>query len=107
MVKSLIYFLLAALCEIGGAYLVWQWQRMGRSVWWVLPAIALIFLYALVQTAQAFSFGRAFAAYGAVFIATALLWGWWVDGHAPDRWDWLGSGICLLGAAIILWMPRS
>ena len=59
------------------------------------------------RSAQAFSFGRAFAAYGSVFILTAMLWGWWVDGQPPDRWDWLGVTICLIGVAIILGTPRS
>lgn len=72
-----------------------------------MAGVLALFLYAWMQTNQAFGFGRAFAAYGAVFIATALLWGWWVDGQTPDRWDWLGVGICLAGSALTLWAPRS
>lgn len=107
VVRAIFLFLLAALGEIGGTYLIWQWQRSGKPVYFaVLGAIAL-FLYGLVQTAQAFSFGRAFAAYGGVFIASAILWGWWVDGHVPDRWDWIGAGVCIVGALIILFAPRS
>jgi len=106
MLKSIALFLIAALAEIGGAYLVWQWQREGRPAWFGLLGAAALFVYALVQTAQVFIFSRAFAAYGGVFIATATLWGWWVDKRVPDRWDWVGVGVCLLGAAIMLWMPR-
>lgn len=107
LLKTVGLFVLAALCEISGAYLIWQWQRMGKPVLWVLPGLLALFFYAFVQTAQTFNFGRAFAAYGAIFIATALVWGWWVDGSTPDRWDWVGVGITLIGAAIILWMPRA
>jgi len=106
IIKSISLFFLAAISELGGAYLVWQWQRTGKPLLFALLGALALFIYALVQTAQTFSFGRAFAAYGGVFIAAATLWGWWIDGHTPDRWDWVGTGVCLVGAAIILWMPR-
>ncbi len=105
--KTLGLFLLAAIGELGGAYLIWQWQRSGKPAWFALAGMAALFLYGLIQTAQTFSFGRAFAAYGGIFIAAALLWGWWIDGHAPDRWDWVGVGICLVGVAVILGAPRT
>ncbi len=85
--KTVGLFILAAVCEIGGAYLVWQWRNGGRPAWFALVGMAALFFYAFVQTTQSFSFGRAFAAYGGVFIATAILWGWWIDGRAPDGWD--------------------
>jgi small multidrug resistance family-3 protein len=107
VLKAIGLFVLAAVCEIGGAYLVWQWQRTGKPAAVALLGVVALFLYSLIQTAQTFSFGRAFAAYGAVFILAATVWGWWIDGTAPDRWDWIGVGICLLGAAVILWMPRT
>lgn len=106
MLKSILLFVLAAIAEISGAYLIWQWQRTGKPFVFALVGIVVLFVYAFIQTAQSFSFGRAFAAYGGIFIATATLWGWWVDGRTPDRWDWVGMAVCLAGAAIILWMPR-
>ncbi len=106
MLKSIALFVLAALCEIGGAYLVWQWARAGRTLMLALIGAAVLFVYAFVQTNQSFNFGRAFAGYGGIFITVALLWGWWVDGHAPDHWDWLGVAICLIGVVVILWAPR-
>jgi small multidrug resistance family-3 protein len=107
MLKSIPLFFLAALAEIGGAYLIWQWARVGRTVLLALLGAGLLLSYALLQTAQPFNFGRAFAAYGGVFIAVATLWGWWIDGRIPDRWDWMGVAVCLIGAAIVLWMPRN
>jgi small multidrug resistance family-3 protein len=106
ILKSITLFLLAAMAELGGAYMVWQWQRAGKRLLFALLGAMVLFVYAFVQTAQTFSFGRAFAAYGGIFIAAATLWGWWIDGRTPDRWDFVGASICLLGAAIILWMPR-
>ncbi len=104
--KSIFFFLLAATTEIGGAYLVWQWMRGGQPILFAGAGALLLFAYALLQTTQPFSFGRAFAGYGGIFIALAMLWGWWIDGLVPDHWDWVGFGICLIGASVILWMPR-
>ena len=106
MLKTIALFLVAGLAEIGGAYLIWQWVRSGKSAFLgILGALAL-FIYGLTQTMQEFNFGRAFAAYGGVFITLATLWGWSIDGRLPDRWDWIGVGVCLVGVAIILWAPR-
>ena len=104
--KTIALFTLAAVCEIGGAYFVWQWRNGGKTAWFALVGAVALSLYSFVQTAQVFNFGRAFAAYGGVFIAAATLWGWWVDRRVPDRWDWMGAGIALVGAAVILWGPR-
>ena len=100
-------FIVAALCEIAGAYLIWQWQRNGKSIAVALIGLAALFLYSLIQTTQTFAFGRTFAAYGAIFICTALLWGWLVDKQVPDQWDVLGAAVCLAGAAIIVVVPRA
>jgi small multidrug resistance family-3 protein len=105
-IKTIGLFVMAALAEIGGAYLIWRWRNMGQSAWLALVGVIALFLYGFIQTAQTFTFGRAFAAYGGIFIAAATLWGWLVDGRTPDRWDLIGAGVCLIGAAIIIWMPR-
>jgi small multidrug resistance family-3 protein len=100
-------FIIAALCEVGGAYLVWQWQRTGKTVLFALFGLIALFMYSLIQTTQAFGFGRTFAAYGGIFILVALLWGWFIDKQVPDRWDWLGITVCLIGVAIMLAGPRT
>ena len=107
MGRTISLFVLAAVAEIGGVYLIWQWVRGGKSFLLALFGLTALFGYGLTQTLQTFNFGRSFAAYGGVFISLAMLWGWWVDGQMPDRWDWIGVGICLFGATIIVWAPRS
>jgi len=106
-IRTISIFILAALAEIGGVYLIWQWIRGNKPAFLGLLGIVALLVYAMLQTLQTFTFGRAFAAYVGVFIALAMLWGWLVDGQTPDRWDWIGIGICLFGAIIILWAPRS
>jgi small multidrug resistance family-3 protein len=97
----------AALAEIAGCFAFWGWLRLDKAVWWIVPGIASLCLFAylltLVDSDQA---GRAYAAYGGVYIASALLWLWLVEDARPDRWDLIGIAICLAGAAIILWGPR-
>ncbi len=99
-------FLLAALAEIGGVYLFWLWLHNHKPLFLGLLGLVALAVYAVLQTFQELNFGRAFAAYGGVFIVTATLWGWFVDGKTPDRWDWLGVSICLIGVAVMLWAPR-
>lgn len=98
----------AALAEIAGCFAFWAWLRLGRSVWWVVPGVASLCLFAwlltLVPTDAA---GRAYAAYGGVYIAASLVWLWLAEGARPDRWDVIGASVCLIGAAIILLAPRS
>ena len=106
-ILSIIYFLLAGLCEIGGGYLVWLWLREGKSLWYgVLGAIILI-LYGVIPTLQPAHFGRVYAAYGGVFIVLSLLWGWQVDRVAPDRFDLIGACVALIGVAVIMRSNRT
>lgn len=97
----------AAFAEIAGCFGFWAWSRLGKSPWWLIPSIASLLAFAylltLVQTPSA---GRAFAAYGGVYIAASLVWMWLAEGMRPDRWDLTGAAVCLVGAAIILAGPR-
>ena len=107
IVKSLFYFLLAGLCEIGGRYLVWLWLRHGRSVWVGLCGAVVLVLYGVIPTWQPANFGRVYTAYGGIFIVLSLLWGWQIDKVAPDRFDIIGGLIVLLGMMIIMYWPRA
>lgn len=108
IVRSLLLFLLAGLCEIGGGYLVWLWLRDGRALWIGALGGLILFLYGVVPTLQPKDapFGRVYAAYGGVFVALSLLWGWRIDGIRPDRFDLLGGAIAIVGVAVIMYAPR-
>ena len=106
--RSFVFYALAAGAEIGGCFAFWAWLRLGKSPLWLIPGIAalILFAYLLSRSETAFA-GRAYAAYGGVYIAAALAWLWAVEGSRPDRWDLIGSAICLIGAAIIFFGPRA
>lgn len=108
-VKSILYFLLAGLFEIGGGYLVWLWLRGGKSIWYGFIGAIILILYGIIPTLQPqnASFGRVYAAYGGIFIVLSLLWGWQVDKVAPDKYDLIGGLVALVGVAIIMYFPRS
>jgi small multidrug resistance family-3 protein len=106
MVRSLFLFVLAGLCEIGGGYLFWLWLREGKSAWLALLGTAILVVYAVLPTLQTANFGRVYAAYGGIFIVLSILWGWGVDGVTPDKYDWLGGWIALLGVLVIMYAPR-
>ncbi len=105
---SLLAFLAAALMEIAGCFTFWAWLKLAKSPLWLIPGMVALALFAyfltLVDSPLA---GRAYAAYGGIYIACALVWGWTVDGNKPDQWDLIGAAICLGGMAIILFAPRS
>lgn len=105
---SLLAFLGAAFMEIAGCFAFWAWLRLDKSPLWLIPGIAALagfaYLLTLVESPLA---GRAYAAYGGIYIASALAWGWAAEGHTPDRWDIMGAAICLIGMAVILFGPRS
>jgi small multidrug resistance family-3 protein len=107
VIRSLALFLLAAVFEIGGAWLVWQGLREHRGWLWIGGGIISLALYGFVATQQpAGDFGRILASYGGIFIAGSLVWGWVADGYQPDRYDILGAIICLAGMAVIIYAPR-
>lgn len=106
LAQSVGLFVLAGLCEIGGGWLVWQWWREGA--WWPvgLAGAAALVLYGIVPTYQPAHFGRVYAAYGGVFVVLSLAWGWSIDRVAPDRFDLLGTALCLVGVTVIMYTPR-
>ncbi|WP_225752677.1 YnfA family protein [Actinotalea sp. Marseille-Q4924] len=107
LARSVALFVLAALAEIGGAWLVWQGVREERGLLWVGAGVLALGTYGLLVTFQPeASFGRVLAAYGGVFVAGSLAWGVVVDGFRPDRWDLAGAAVCLLGVAVIMYAPR-
>lgn len=106
IVKSISYFILAGLCEIGGGYLVWLWLREGRPSAYGLFGAVILPLYGVIPTLQPANFGRVYAADGGVFIVLSLLWGWKIDGITPDRFDLIGGAIALAGVTVIMYWPR-
>lgn len=107
ILRSITLFVVAAVAEIGGAWLVWQGVREQRGLAWIGAGIIALGLYGFVATLQPDAhFGRILAAYGGVFVAGSLAWGMALDGFKPDRWDIAGAAVCLLGVAIIMYAPR-
>jgi small multidrug resistance family-3 protein len=106
--KSIALFVLAAIFEIGGAWLVWQGIREHRGLVWVGAGVIALGIYGFVATLQPdANFGRILAAYGGVFVAGSLAWGMVADGYRPDRWDLAGAAVCLTGVGLIMYAPRS
>ncbi|AZI37429.1 hypothetical protein NT2_01_00680 [Caenibius tardaugens NBRC 16725] len=98
----------AALAEIAGCFAFWAWLRLGKSALWLVPGMLSLALFAYLLTlVEADHAGRTYAAYGGVYILSAIVWMWAVEGAKPDRWDLIGGAICLCGAAVILFGPRS
>ncbi|OII70566.1 MULTISPECIES: YnfA family protein [unclassified Streptomyces] len=105
--RSAALFALAALLEIGGAWLVWQGVREGRGWAWMGAGVLALGAYGFVATFQSDpNFGRVLAAYGGVFVAGSLAWGMVMDGFRPDRWDVAGALVCLAGVGLIMYAPR-
>jgi small multidrug resistance family-3 protein len=97
----------AALAEIAGCFAFWAWLRLDKPAWWLVPGIASLMLFAYLLTlVDAPAAGRAYAAYGGIYIVTSLGWLWMVEGVRPDRWDVSGAALCLVGAVLILAGPR-
>ena len=102
-----LWFALAALFEIAGCYAFWMWLRLDRSAWWIAPGLLSLALFALIMTrVEASLAGRAYAAYGGVYIVASLLWLALIEKTRPMLSDWLGAALCLAGALIILLGPR-
>jgi small multidrug resistance family-3 protein len=105
--RTMLLYCVAAAAEIAGCFAFWAWWRLDKSALWLLPGTASLIVFAvalaLVESAAA---GRAFAAYGGIYIASSLVWLWLAEGFRPDRFDLAGGAICLLGAAVIIAAPR-
>lgn len=109
IMKSLFYFILAGLFEIGGGYLIWMWLRGGKNILFGFAGAVVLILYGIVPTLQPpnTSFGRVYATYGGIFIVLSILWGWQVDKVVPDKFDIIGGMIALMGVIIIMYFPRT
>lgn len=106
--KTYLLYLLAALAEIAGCYAVWAWWRLDKSVWWLVPGLGSLVVFAgALALVPGEAAGRTYAAYGAIYILASIGWLWAVEARIPDRWDMIGAAVCLLGGAIILFGPRS
>ena len=106
--QSVAVYIGAAIGEIAGCFAFWAWLRLGKSPLWVIPGILSLVLFAFLLTRVDAAFaGRAYAAYGGIYITASLLWLWFIEGTRPDRWDLIGALVCLTGAAVILWGSRT
>ncbi len=105
---TLVVFILAALAEIAGCFAFWAWLRNGVSAWWLVPGVASLIAFAwLLTMLPSEHAGRAYAAYGGIYIAASLLWLWGAEGQRPDGWDVTGAAIAVAGAMVILFAPRT
>lgn len=111
MFIPLVWYCLAASAEIGGCYAFWMWLRQSKSPLWIIPGLASLIVFATaltrVDAVNAGQAGRAFAAYGGIYILASIAWLWGVEKVRPDRWDLLGAGLCVVGSLIILFGPRT
>jgi len=102
LVKAGALFLLTALAEIVGCFLPYLWLRKGASPWLLVPAAVSLSIFAWLLSLHPTDAGRTYAAYGGVYVATAVLWLWAVEGRVPNRWDVVGASVCILGMTIIV-----
>jgi small multidrug resistance family-3 protein len=106
LVKSIGYFMLAGLLEIGGGYFIWLWVREGKGISYAVFGALILIAYGFIPTLQPANFGRVYAAYGGIFIVLSILWGWGIDKVSPDKFDIIGGLISLIGVLIIMYWPR-
>lgn len=103
-----MFYAAAAVAEIAGCFAFWAWARLDRSPLWLAPGLASLVIFALILTRVEAGFaGRAYAAYGGVYIFASLVWMWAVEGSPPDSWDFAGAAICLIGTGVILFAPHA
>ncbi|MFK0383389.1 MULTISPECIES: YnfA family protein [Rhizobium/Agrobacterium group] len=105
--KVYVIYAAAALAEIAGCFAFWAWLKLDRSIWVLAPGMVALAAFAwLLTLVPSEAAGRAYAAYGGIYIVASLAWLWGVEGHMPDRWDVAGGVVCLAGSALILFGPR-
>jgi small multidrug resistance family-3 protein len=105
--QSIAVFVGAAIAEIAGCFAFWAWARLDKPMLWLVPGVLSLIAFAYLLTfAETIVAGRAYAAYGGIYIAASLVWLWVIEGMRPDRWDTIGAMICLAGMAVILFGPR-
>ncbi len=107
IIKSLLLFIVAGLCEIGGGYLIWLYLKSNKSISYAILGAAILILYGVVATFQTQNFARVYATYGGFFIVMSLLWAYQFDNYVPDRYDIIGALIALTGVCIIYYAPRA
>lgn len=107
VLKTVLIFLLAGICEIGGGYLIWLSVKEGKSIWYALVGSIILILYGFVATLQPANFARVYATYGGFFIVLSLAWAYKFDNFIPDKFDVIGALIALIGVAIIFYAPRA
>jgi small multidrug resistance family-3 protein len=106
--NAFVIYVAAAIAEIAGCFAFWIWLRQDRSALWVAPGIAALAIFAwLLTLAPTEHAGRAYAAYGGIYIVASLAWLWLAEGQRPDRWDLAGATLCVVGAAVVLFGPRN
>jgi small multidrug resistance family-3 protein len=106
-IKTIALFILTAFFEILGCFLPYLWLKRGFPFWVVVPSALCLGLFAWLLTLHPTEAGRTYAAYGGVYVSSAMLWMWWVEGVRPDRWDFFGALLMLAGMAIVILAPRS
>jgi small multidrug resistance family-3 protein len=107
MIRTIVLYVLAAFAEIAGCFAFWAWLRLDKSPWWLAPGLVSLALFAWLLARVEVGFaGRAYAAYGGIYIVASLVWLWAIEGTRPDRFDSAGAALCLLGAAVILFGRR-
>ena len=107
ILKSLLLFVLAGICEISGGYLVWLWIKECKPLYYGLIGLSILGLYGIMAALQSSNFGRVYATSGGIFIVMSLLWAWRIDGFKPDRYDVIGAMVALTGVMIIMYAPRN
>jgi small multidrug resistance family-3 protein len=107
IMRSILLFVLAGICEIGGGYLIWLWLREGKPTWYGVVGACIMALYGVIATLQPADFGRTYATYGGFFILLSLIWGWKTGAFIPDRYDLMGGAVAMVGVLIIYYGPRT